>query len=183
MLPFFTEPLYNLTMTKIIEKKYENTILYLCVKLGGSLSGKKRLAKLLYYIDFDRYEFNESAKTITGDVYQAWKMGPVPKQYTNVIERMRINGSLDVSQVESIDGYYPAEVYKAKQQPDLSVFDKDDIRIIDHVIGKYGRLSGKQLEDLTHVEAPYVGTKPNDEIVYELAFYRGTDFSDVMATT
>jgi uncharacterized phage-associated protein len=64
----------------------------------------------------------------------------------------------------------------------MSVFDEDDVKILKHVVAKYGRLNGKQLEDLTHQEAPYVGTDPNDEIVYELAFYRGTDFSDVMAT-
>jgi len=131
-------------MSKMAKDKYENTILYLCDAVGGSLRGKKKLAKLLYYVDFDRYEYNESEKSVTGDVYKAWKMGPVPQHFSKVI-------------------------------------DDDDLRIMQHVINKYGKLTGKQLEDLTHAEAPYIGTQLNDEIVYELAFYRGTDFSDVVA--
>jgi uncharacterized phage-associated protein len=63
----------------------------------------------------------------------------------------------------------------------MSVFNDDNIKILKHVVDKYGKLNGKQLEDLTHAEAPYIGIDPNDEIVYELAFYRGADFSDVMA--
>lgn len=168
-------------MTKLDSKKYENTILYICDALGGSLQGKKKLAKLLYYVDFDRYEYKESSKSITGDIYKAWKMGPVPEHYAEVLEMMQKSGSLNVREIDGSCGYLPTTTYSSKRKPDMSVFDDDDIKILNHVISKYGRLNGKQLEDLTHSEAPYVGTDPNDEIVYELAFYRGTDFSDVMA--
>lgn len=173
--------LYNLCMTSFDSKKYENAILYLCDALGGSLQGKKKLAKLLYYVDFDRYEYKESAKSITGDIYKAWKMGPVPKHYTEILEILQKSGGLEVQEVEGSNGYLPTSIYTSKKRPDMSVFDEDDIKILQHVVAKYGKLNGKQLEDLTHAEAPYIGTDPNDEIVYELAFYRGTDFSDVMA--
>ncbi len=36
--------------------KYQEVILYLCQKLGGEIRGKKKLAKLLYFVDFDFYE-------------------------------------------------------------------------------------------------------------------------------
>jgi len=173
--------LYNLNMTKLDTKKYENTILYLCDALGGSLQGKKKLAKLLYYVDFDRYEYKESSKSITGDTYKAWKMGPVPERYAAILNKMHKAGSIGVKEVEGSNGYLPSAIYCSKKKPDMSVFDDDDIKILKHVIDRYGKLNGKQLEDLTHAEAPYIGTDPNDEIVYELAFYRGTDFSDVMA--
>jgi uncharacterized phage-associated protein len=168
-------------MTKLDSKKYENTILYLCDALGGSLQGKKKLAKLLYYVDFDRYEYKESAKSVTGDVYKSWKMGPMPKHFAEILEIMHKSGSIDIQETEGGSGYLPTAVYSSKIQPDMSVFDEDDIKILKHVVTRYGKLNGKQLEDLTHAEAPYIGTDPNDEIVYELAFYRGTDFSDVVA--
>lgn len=168
-------------MVKIDTKKYENAILYLCEELGGSLQGKKKLAKLLYFIDFDRYEYKESSKSVTGDIYKSWKMGPVPSHFVQVIENMQKTGILKVAETESANGYLPAATYSSNTKPDMSVFDKDDICILERVVSRYGRLNGKQLEDLTHTEAPYVGTDLNDEIAYELAFYRGTDFSDVMA--
>jgi uncharacterized phage-associated protein len=170
-------------MSKIVKKKYENAILYLCNAVGGALYGKKKLAKLLYYVDFDRYEFNESEKSVTGDTYKAWKMGPVPQTFSEVIDDMQKKGSLSVEEREQSAGYLPTSIYRASKKPDLNVFDDDDLKILQHVAVKYGRLTGKQLEDLTHAEAPYIGTQPNGEIIYELAFYRGTDFSDVVATT
>jgi uncharacterized phage-associated protein len=51
--------------------------------------------------------------------------------------------------------------------------------MLDRVIARYGQLNGKQLEDLTHAEAPYIGTEPSQTIAYELSSYRGTDFGDL----
>lgn len=173
--------LYNLTMSNAVNERYENTILYLCNALGGSLRGKKKLAKLLYYADFDRYEFKESAKAITGDTYLAWKMGPVPRHYTEVLARLFKKGLIKTSSVESANNYLPTEVYTATKDADMSVFDQEDKLILDRVVRKYGGLTGKQLEDLTHAEAPFIATEQSEEIAYDLAFYRGTDFSDAMA--
>ena len=63
-------------MTKISEKKYKEVILCLAEKLGGEIKGKKKLAKLLYFVDFDFFEKFE--KSLTGDVYKALPMGPFP---------------------------------------------------------------------------------------------------------
>ena len=56
------------------QQKYANAILFLCQQLGGSITGKKKLFKLLYYIDFDNYEYRESMQSITGNDYVAWKV-------------------------------------------------------------------------------------------------------------
>ncbi|MCL2085821.1 Panacea domain-containing protein [Candidatus Saccharibacteria bacterium] len=162
-------------------KKYENLILYICDSLGGSVDGKKKLAKLLYYIDFDRYEYKESMINISGDTYKAWKMGPVPDKYMNIVSKLVKSGKLKHTTRDLVCYYHKQEIFTSTVKPDVSQFDKDDIVVIDRVIKKYGGLSGKQLETLTHQEAPYLSTDPNEEIAYELSFYRGTDFSDVLA--
>lgn len=60
----------------INEQKYENVILYLIANMrDGMIHGKKKLAKLLYYVDFDRFEYKESMETITGDSYKHRPMG------------------------------------------------------------------------------------------------------------
>lgn len=161
--------------------KYENAVLYLCDKLGGTIKGKKKLAKLLYYVDFDRFEYKESMKTVTGDTYKSWKMGPVPEHYMDVIERLEKTNRMKRSNQGGENGYRPAEVFTALGKPDTSVFDKDDLAILDRVVRNYGRLDGNKLGILTHQEAPYIATEPDHTIDYELAFYRETDFSDVMA--
>ena len=156
--------------------KYQNAVLYLCQKLGGELRGKKKLAKLLYYVDFDLYEKRQ--KPLTGATYKALPMGPFPTGLESVINEMEKKGLISVKQVDEHKGYIATEVYKCLVEPKVSVFDKEELEMLDRVATKYGHLNGRQLEQLSHIEAPYVGTKLRDEIPYELAFYRGTNFAD-----
>ncbi len=160
----------------INEEKYQNVILYLSSELGGEIRGKKKLAKLLYFVDFDFFETAE--KPITGDIYKALPMGPFPVHMEGVIKDLAEASKITISH-EEVPGYNNAtEVYKSKEKFDPEIFSPEEINVMSRVVLRYGHLTGKQLEDLTHAEAPYIGTKANDEIAYELAFYRGTDFSN-----
>ena len=159
------------------KEKYGEAILYLCSKLGNEIRGKKKLAKLLYFVDFDLFEKTE--KSLTGDIYKALPMGPFPETMEAITLELATNKAISIETVEEYAGYTPTEVYKCLREPKTSVFQKGEQKMLDRVITKYGHLNGKQLEDLTHAEAPYVGTEQFKEIPYELAFYRGTDFSDV----
>lgn len=159
-------------------EKYKNAILFLCQKLGGSVLGKKKLYKLLYYIDFDKYEYKESMQSITGNTYIAWKMGPVPSDRGDVLESMIEEGLLEENEVHISDDINNAVKYTAKKDPNINLFSEDEIYIMNRVIKKYGQLSGKQLEILTHAEAPYIATENNEAIDYSLAFYRETTFND-----
>jgi len=159
------------------KKKYENTVLYLCQKLNGEIRGKKKLAKLLYFADFDFYE--KYARSITGDVYQALPMGPFPTALEEMTVRLSEKNVLDIESVENGGTFNPTEVYKAKSAPDVSVLSLEERFMLDRIVLKYGHLSGKQLEELSHAEAPYIGTELRGEIPYELTYYRGTDFSDL----
>jgi len=159
------------------KKKYHNAILYLCQKLGGEVRGKKKLAKLLYFADFDFYE--KYQKSITGDTYNALPMGPFPSSLDDVTTTMAEKKEIAVEHVSEREGYNPTEVYRCVAELDNKALDSDEQKMLDRVATKYGNLSGKQLQELSHAEAPYVGTPLTQEIPYELAFYRGTDFSDL----
>jgi uncharacterized phage-associated protein len=158
----------------IDSKRYKEAILYLCDKLGGEIRGKKKLAKLLYYIDFDHFE--KTHKPITRDMYKALPMGPFPESMPRIIEQLSKTKKLRVKLEKEKGGYQPTEIYTRLKKPDLSIFTKEEKETLERVIKLYGHLNGKQLEDLSHVEAPYVATEPKQEIAYELAYYRGTDF-------
>lgn len=158
--------------------KYENAVLYLCKKLGGEVHGKKKLAKLLYFADFDFYEKHQAS--ITGDTYKALPMGPVPAGMAEVVEGMVKRRLVEQrSEQQFGEGYAPTEVYKALAEPDLSIFSADELKMLDRVVRLYGGLNGKQLEDITHAEAPYTAAESFKEIPYEFTYYRGTDFSDL----
>ncbi len=155
-------------------KKYEQIILYLCKNLGGEIHGKKKLAKLLYYVDFDFYEKYQTQ--FTKEIYKALPMGPYPESMNKIIEGLQKKKKLSVENKQEWENYNATEVYKMLAEPNDKIFSQDERLILDRVIKLYGHLNGKQLEDLTHNEAPYAATEPQEEISYELSFYRGTDF-------
>lgn len=157
-------------------EKYKQAILYLCSKLGKKVRGKKKLAKLLYFVDFDFFEKNQ--KYFTGDKYKALPMGPFPVSMETITKEMIHEKTLKVESIGERNGYIATEVYTCLKNPRISAFSKEEKEMLDRVIVRYGHLNGKQLEDLTHAEAPYIGTEPKKEIPYELAFYRGTDFNN-----
>jgi uncharacterized phage-associated protein len=157
-------------------KKYKEAIIHLCNELGGEIRGKVKLAKLLYFLDFDNYEKNH--KSITGDIYHRLPMGPVPDTMTKIIEQLEKSKKLEIKHMQEKVDYNPTEIYKCKSKADLSVFSKEEMEILNRTIATYGHLNGKQLETLSHAEAPYIATEERGEIAYELAYYRGTDFKN-----
>lgn len=163
--------------------KYENTIIYLCSKLGGVIKGKKKLYKLLYYVDFDMFEYKESMSTITGTRYYAWRMGPVPEPsvFSDLIEKMQNENKIKVDRqdIEKYETPTTMEIYSTDTKPNINLFSEDEIKILDRVVSHYGNLTGSQLETLTHKEAPWISTERLKVIPFELSFYRGTDFSEI----
>ncbi len=159
-------------------KKYQNAILYLCQKLQGEVRGKKKLAKLLYFADFDLYEKHQ--RSITGDTYKAYPKGPLPSTLHEIINELSADGKLKVNAIKEWgQEYAPTEVYTCLAEPDLSVFDEEEKKMLERVAKRYGGLNGEQLADLSHAEAPYTAAEPYGDIPYEFSYYRGTDFSDL----
>jgi uncharacterized phage-associated protein len=160
------------------KEKYQEMILYLCQKLGGEIRGKKKLAKLLYFADFDFFEKNGSS--ITGDTYYARQMGPLPIALASITRSMQKDGLLEIQNLDEYPGYVSTEIYRCSNGcPEPTHLTTEEKRMLDRVVKKYGALNGKQLEDLTHAEAPYTAAKPNGEVPFEFTYYRGTDFSDL----
>jgi hypothetical protein len=116
-------------------------------------------------------------KSVTGDSYIALPMGPVPSNFTNILDVMKVSKKIIVHTKEIGAEYIPMEIYSSSTAPDMSVFNEDEKFILNRVVSIYGGLNGKQLEDLTHAEAPWNGVELKNIIPYELGFYRETDFS------
>jgi hypothetical protein len=83
--------------------KYANVILFLCDELGGKIQGKDKLAALLYYVDFDHFQYKQSMRSITGDTYIARESGPYPEHLDQVLEYMVEHGMLEIGPPKSQD--------------------------------------------------------------------------------
>ena len=160
-------------MFKLNEKKYKNAILYFANKIGkGSVRGKKKMYKLFYFLDFDFFEKYE--KPITGAIYHKLQMGPAPSYFDVTANDLKKAGLLIINKRKTAPGYNDTVVYKALEKPDLSIFTKEEIKMLKRIVEKYGDKTGSELEVLTHKEAPYLAVEEAEEIPFELAHYRGT---------
>ncbi len=103
-------------------------------------------------------------------------MGPAPAYFDVIAQELTKHGLLSVNKSKSPNGYNDAYVYKALEDPDLSVFNSSEVKMLERIVALYGKKTGTQLETLTHKEAPYLAVAEGEEMPLELAHYRGTIF-------
>jgi uncharacterized phage-associated protein len=151
------------------KEKFKNAVLYLA-KNAGSDVGKKKLAKLLYFIDFTLYELRE--KSLTGMDYAKQNYGPMP-------EPVVFYGELEALQEEKIisikkSNESPLEKIIPQNDPEMSVFDKEEKEILAQMAEKYRLENAGNLEKLAQSEPPYKMVEYGEKIPYYLAFYRNS---------
>src|SRR3989338_321190 len=161
-------------------KKFREVILYLLAHSPNrTIEGKKKLSKLIYFVDFNFFEAFE--KPFTGATYRAMTMGPVPQELDSVLTTLE-GKEINIKK-KSIGLKNDLIVYSLNEKPGKLVFeilsDKEK-KVLDKVIRDYGRLNGKMLENITHSEAPYNAVAPGEHIPYELAFYRGKTLEELV---
>lgn len=160
------------------KEKYKEAILLFLNSLS-EVNGKKKFYKLFYFLDFDNFEkFNIP---ITGDTYVKKKYGPVPLYFDAMVEELQREGKIKVTKVrKNLTHENDTVVYKlvSKHASSLKYLTKNEKKMLDRIIDKYGKLSGKDLEALSHNEAPWNAVDFYEVIPYELGYYRNTDFSE-----
>lgn len=120
-----------------------------------------KLMKMLWYADTLSYKRHGNA--ISGLVYRALPMGAVPIAYESIV-------GLNAIQCEEVDmgdgtGYrfLPTD---HKEYPHLSC---EDMKILDAVIQRFGRVSKNEIVATMHQEDAYIETAPNDIIQFKYA--------------
>lgn len=164
----------NKKTTDIIldKQKYEAAFLYLLNKLSR-IEGKKKVYKLLYFLDFDFFEAYD--QPFIGETYTALPMGPAPRYFDSLATEMEQNGKLKISKVRtSANHQNDTVVYEPLgTAPDFGFTDREKT-MLDRIVKIYGPQTGKQLEDLSHHQAPYVAVGLGEVIPYEYSYYRDT---------
>lgn len=159
-------------MIKFNKEKFKNTVLYFA-KYGGKNVGKKKLAKLLYFIDFTLYELRE--KSLTGINYKKMYYGlmPEPKIFYSELDRLQAKKIIDI-QPKIIINYFEHLIIP-KENPKMDVFDDKEKEWLKKVAERYYNRNAKELEQIMKSEPPYqMVEKDGEPAPYHLAFYRNT---------
>jgi len=156
-------------MAKINEKKYKNAILFFAKKIQNGTLGKLKLMKLLYYLDFDFFE--KYGNSVTGDEYLRFENGPVPRMAEKMIKKMD-GREIKITHKKIKQGLNDQQYIEALDDFDINVFSKEEILILEDVASKWEKFSGSEMKTATHGEAPWISTKPDEVIDYNLTYYR-----------
>jgi len=144
----------------INNEKIKNLILYFSSSNKIAELGKTKLYKLIFFVDSHAYKLY--GNTITGDKYLKFPMGPVPLSVSGIIHDMELNSELKVS--EALKGNYFITQYTPMVEPNINIFSKDEVAIINDVIEKYGNKSRKELINLSHTMESWISADDYSEL-------------------
>ncbi len=155
-------------------KKFEQVLLYILEKVGAKPNvGLTVLYKLLYFMDFDYYE--KYGEQLMGLTYFKNHHGPTPKEFLKVVEDLKSKEKLE--EVKSVFFNREQKKYLPRVEADLSVLNGRELEMIDDVLRRYSDKTASELSEMTHRDTPWKVTKNQQDIDYELAFYRSDEFS------
>jgi len=156
------------------KEKFKQVLHYIVSKVGTLDNvGKTILYKILYFSDFDNYELNETP--ITGERYLKLVNGPAPSDFENIV--VELEKEEKIKKVDAKYGAYTQIKFISLCQPDLNLLSANELQLIEKVINKLSNMTATQVSGYSHEDMPWKATKDNEEIDYELVFYRGPAFS------
>ncbi|MBN1584878.1 SocA family protein [Candidatus Uhrbacteria bacterium] len=137
--------------------KLRNLILYILSHQDYQEGGVKKLNKLLYFIDF--YFYRDHERLISDAKYAKAPMGPVIDSYQEVFAKLVADGDLRL--IEDVS----TKVYKPLRQAEVGMFTSEQVDHISKVLDRYGKLSGRDLEWISHQQQPWVLTENFGDII------------------
>ncbi len=145
-------------------EKMLNMILYIAEKTKGVFTTK--LNKLLWYIDF--LSFKERSVSITGSNYIHLPLGPVPNKY-ELIAGLAISDGLLLQEEVSFSGGKSGTRYTALVPTNQSLFNNEEMKIMDFIIDHFKSYSAGQIKEKSHKEKAYEETLQGQAISYKYA--------------
>jgi uncharacterized phage-associated protein len=156
-------------MARLNQKKYKNAVLFFAGRIRNGTLGKLKMMKLLYYLDFDFFE--KYGRSVTGDEYKRFEMGPVPCAGEKILKAM--NGKeIRITRRKVADGYNDQQHIEPLAEFDVNAFEKEELLMLEEIAGKWEKFTGTEMKNASHGEAPWIATKPNEVIDYNLTYYR-----------
>ena len=130
--------------------------------------GKTVIWKMLYFSEFNFYELFE--KHIAGETFAKLERGPAPRHFDTIIKKLEKS-----KQVKSETAIYCGHSqfkYISLQPADISCFSALEIKEIDKVIDKLSTMTATQISAHSHEDMPWKSAKNNENLDYEMVFYR-----------
>jgi Uncharacterized phage-associated protein len=131
------------------KNKIADLLVYLSSKVDKI--NLRKLLKLVYLIDVHAME--KRAIPISWLEYKVWQYGPVSPEIYDI----KNNGGAFADDILVTKNDFGKYIISPKRDVDLKQFSKNEMRIIEDVISKYGNMTADELSDLTHEDGKLWG--------------------------
>ncbi len=148
-------------------RKLEELIVHLGQHPGVVNLGVTKLWKLIYFID--ARAVRELGEPVTGSEFIKYEHGPVPSRGEKHLRHLVRNE--EVSTTPRIVGGKTLNEVKAARKPDLTVFAREELKLINAVCTELGRTSAVALSELSHKEPAWHYAGMMDKLSPELIAY------------
>jgi Antitoxin SocA-like, Panacea domain len=154
-------------------KRFEELVLYIAKQTHDDPNfGRTKLAKVLFYCDFDAYA--EEGRALTGATYRAFEFGPFPSQLPAIERRLQESGRARVDRLEPIitaeRGEYDPWKIQPLDEPDLDVFELWELEFVRLWIRKISEATAGEISEFSHEHPGWkLAEAHRDEIPYETA--------------
>lgn len=138
-------------LNNVQREKLLNAILFFARKT--KCPSLVKMFKLLFFLDF--YHFKLTGKSVTDLEYYALPFGPVPTDFYNEVK----NGSVPDDMKDAFS-LVPLETerstnayqFKAKRQPDLSVFSPREQQLLEDLAFAFKDVTPTQMSEISHLK-------------------------------
>lgn len=133
------------------------------------LFGSTKLNKLLWAADFLAY--GHLGHSITGTTYIHQEQGPTPLpiQFLPVRASLINSKRLHIVENETYAGMMHRPI--ANSEPDLSIFDEDELDLCLDVLANFSRMSNREVSNWSHEFVGWRYTRQGETIPYQTVFF------------
>jgi hypothetical protein len=151
-------------------KRFEELVLYIAERTQSDPDfGRTKLAKVLFYSDFDAHR--TLGEAITGAQYQNWEHGPYPPRLESAQRLLSNAGRATIE-----DGGSDFDPKRIRPRPGHHAdpgrvgISAEQLAIVDAWIARISGASARRIEHLSHAFPGYKMVRRNEEIPYNSSF-------------
>ena len=151
------------------EQKFTEMLLYIAGKLSDDpAGGAVKLNKALHFSELVHMRLR--GRPITGAEYQKLPQGPAPRRLLPIRQHLIEDGAAVIEP----STYFGKVQYRLvpRREPDLSLFDDEEIAAIDEVVADLKGKSGAEVSAMSHREMGWFLTDDGETIEWEMAYLK-----------
>jgi len=115
--------------------------------------GITKLLKLLFFLDFTH--FQQTGRSVTGQVYRAWRRGPAPSDVWRELRRGAptfLSDAVSIANVPNEENDRTFAKISPKRKYDGRFFSKREQRILDNLAEIYRDAKTNEMVEITHLK-------------------------------